>query len=671
MEKKIVVLGAGYAGVLAAKKLAKRFKKFKDVSVAIIDKHPFHTMLTELHEVAANRVDQNSIKVSLKRVFAERGVEVITDTALSIDFKAKRVIGKSEAYPYDILVLAAGSKPCFFGVPGADEYTFKLWSYKDAVVLKQHIHKSFYMAACEANMEEKKRLLTFYVVGAGFTGVEMAGELAEYVPILCEQYEIDHDLVSIYEVDILDRVVPMLPEKLSVKVERQLQRMGVSVEMNTSVVNIGSDFIETERNGERRRQSVGTVIWAAGTESADITKKAAETLSNEGRGRIRTNAYLQSADNPDVFVIGDNVFYIPEGQERPVPQMVENCEQSSDVCANNIYCAITGKGEMDKYDPTFHGVMVSIGGRHGVAHVGFPNAMISLPSFLAMFVKHFINIIYFVQLLGWNKVFSYMWHEFFTIRNCRSFVGGHFSNRTPSFLLVPLRVWLGLVWIFEGVMKVVEGWLQSPMLTEFFGSANAWYNNILSSAAKGAFAAADVVSSATVSPPPGPTPEAVTSATGAGQQAAEQIGTVLFNIDWGWINGIFVSGKDLAHSTISDYAFKLNMPMMNSFIDANVLSSSQAQIGMQMFIVLAEIIIGVLLVFGFFTTPAAIFSLVLQFMFVTTTGLYLSTFWMVFAGIAVLIAAGRIFGVDYYFMPYLKRKWKRLPLIRKSYLYND
>jgi NADH dehydrogenase len=718
MEKKIVVVGAGYSGILAAKKLAKKFKKMRDVSVTIIDKNPFHTMLTELHEVAANRVEQDSIKVSLKRVFAERRVEVITDTVLSVDFDKKQISGKNGVYPYDILVMAAGAKPCFFGVPGAEEFTFKLWSYKDAVVLKQHIHKMFHLAACETDIGEKKRLLTFYVVGAGFTGVEMAGELAEYVPILCDQYEIEHDLVSIHEVDILDRVVPMLPEKLSCKVERRLKKMGVQVRMSTKVINIGSDFIETEKDGVNKRQSVGTIIWAAGTECTDITQNAAQSLSSEGRGRIRTDAYLRSIDNPDVFVIGDNVFYIPEGEERPVPQMVENCEQSSAVCAKNIFCAVTGKGEMVRYEPTFHGVMVSIGGRYGVAHVGFPNAMVSLPSFLAMFVKHFINVIYFIQLLGWNKVHSYIRHEFFTVRNLRSFLGGHFSNRTPSFLLFPLRVWLGLVWIFEGVMKVVEGWLLTPKLTGFFGGASDWYNSILHSAANGASSAADAVTSATTAAASA-VPDAVTSATTAvasavpdavssattavasavpdaissataavasavpdavssattaaasAADAAHSAGTVLFNIDWGWLQAIFVSGKDLPHSTLSDYAFKLNLSAMNSFIDMNVLASNHAQLGMQTFIVLAEIILGILLTIGFLTTPAAALSLILQLMFVCTTGLYLGTFWMVFAGIACLLCAGRVFGVDYYFMPYLSRKWKKIPLVRKLYLYND
>lgn len=96
-----------------------------------------------------------------------------------------------------------------------------------------------------------------------------------------------------------------------------------------------------------------------------------------------------------------------------------------------------------------------------------------------MFAKHFINIIYFIQVMGWTKVFSYLKHEIFTIRNNRSFVGGHFSNKTPSFLLVPLRLWLGAVWVFEAVMKIVEGWFTNPMLTDFFGGANSWYNSVL------------------------------------------------------------------------------------------------------------------------------------------------------------------------------------------------
>ncbi|NLC18016.1 MAG: FAD-dependent oxidoreductase, partial [Clostridiales bacterium] len=200
MGKRIVIVGAGYAGILTAKKLAKKFKKQKDVSITIIDKNPFHTMLTELHEVAANRVDEDSIKISLKKIFAGRNVNVKHDTVTAVDFDKKLVKGANESYEYDYLVLAAGSKPTFFGVTGADKYSFKLWSYEDAVTLRDHIQASFRKAMSEPNEEERRRLLTFWVVGAGFTGIEMIGELAEYVPILCEKFGIDRKEVSLYNV---------------------------------------------------------------------------------------------------------------------------------------------------------------------------------------------------------------------------------------------------------------------------------------------------------------------------------------------------------------------------------------------------------------------------------------------------------------------------------------
>lgn len=652
METKIVIVGAGYSGVLTAKKLARTFKKDNDVKITIIDKNPFHTMLTELHEVAAGRVEEESIRISLKRVFAGRKVDVKLDLVTSIDFARKLVKGKNGSYAYDYLVLSAGSKPTYFGVPGAKEHALKLWSYEDAVILRDHIQSMFRKAACETDPAEKKRLLAFHVVGAGFTGVETVAELAEYIPVLCDEYEIGRELVSLTDIDILPRTVPTLPERLSEKVERRLAKMGVRVLLNTGVVSIGSDYIETKAKDKLLRESTGTVIWAAGVEASEITGKAAETLQSGDRGRIKLDPYLRSLDDDHVYVVGDSMFYTPEGEERPVPLVVENCEHSAATAAHNITCAIRGKDDMEEYRPKFHGIMVSLGGRYGVANVGAPNKMISLASFFAMFVKHFINIVYYIQVLGWNKVFSYLKHEFFTIRNRRSFVGGHFSNRTPSFLLAPLRIFLGMVWVFEGVMKMVEGWFLSPKLAGFFNGADSWYNSILKGAAGTAQKATDAVSAAT--------------------ETAEAMGTAIIDFNFlGLFRAIFVSGKDLAHSSIGDYAFKMDVPLINWFIKNLILPNNTVQMIMQILIVLAEILIGLALMGGLFATPASAVSLVLQAMFVTTTGLYLGTFWMVFAGIAVLVGAGRTFGLDYYVMPYLKKKWKNVRWARKWYLYHD
>lgn len=652
--KRIVVLGAGYAGVLTAKKLEKKLKKVGNIQISIIDRNPFHTMLTELHEVAGGRVEEDSIRMSLKKIFAGRNVDVVTDTITDISLDAKKVTGAGGEYPYDFLVLAAGSKPAYFGVDGAREYAYKLWSYEDAVALKERIHEVFRRAACETDLDEKKRLLTFYVVGAGFTGVEMAGELAEYVPFLCEEYEIEPALVSMFDVDILKRTVPILPEKQSDKVEKRLKKMGVSLRLGTGVTSIGADYIELDADGVKTRYPAGTVIWTAGIESSDITMEAAKDLESVKRGRIQVDPFLRAIGHEDVYVVGDNMMYIPEGETAPVPQMVENCEQSAHTAACNIVHAITGKKEMEKYKPVFHGVMVSIGGRYGVARVGFPNHMFGLPSFLAMFAKHFINIIYFIQVLGWNKVWSYTRHEFFTIRKCRSFLGGHFSNRTPSFLLAPLRVWLGAVWLFEGVMKIVEGWFGKPMLTEFFGSANLMFQQILSKYGYGSVST-DAVSSATA---------------GAGEAASEGVAVFSYRL-LGMFDATLVSSAELAHSTLASYAFKLDIPLVNWFVETFVLSGDGMQIFMQRAIVLAEIAIGLALIAGLFNFLSSGVSLILQFMFISTTGLYLNTVWMIFAAVAVLIGGGRTLGLDYYVMPWLKKRWKKFPFIRKWYLYND
>ncbi len=655
--EKIIILGAGYAGVLAAKKIEKKFKNNEEISITIIDKNPFHTMLTELHEVAADRVDEDSIKMSLKKIFAGRKVNVVMDNIEKVDFENKLIVGKNTDYPYDYLVVAAGSKPTYFGVEGAEKFSHKLWSYDDAVKLREHINESFRQAALETDIEKKKILLSFYVVGAGFTGVEMIGELAEYVPFLCHKHEIDQADVSLNNVDILPRTVPILPEKLSDKVENRLKKMNVNMILGAGVTGIGKDFIKVKVNNQEKVFAAGTVVWAAGIEGSDITNEVATKISSERRGRIKVDPFLRSLDDEKVFVIGDNMFYIPEGEAAPVPQMVENCEHSASIAAHNIFTSITKNGEMKKYKPEFHGVMVSVGGRYAVARVGTPKMMINLPSFFAMLVKHLINIVYFIQVMGWTKTFSYLKHEFFTIRNNRSIVGGHFSNVTPSFLMVPLRVWLGAVWLFEGIRKVMEGWLDTPKLTDFFGGANYWYQSIINP--QSAEAATDAVSAAT-------------AVVGAAGDAVYSAGQAIINWDiFGLLKVFFVSGKPLVDAGLSDFAFKIDIPILNSMLDKFIISSDGMQVFMQSFIVVAEIAIGLALIAGLFTFLSAGASVVLQMMFVTTTGLYLNTFWMIFAGIAVLIGAGRTIGLDYYVMPWLKKSWRNNNFARKWYLYHD
>ncbi len=654
MKKNIVVVGAGYAGILTAKKLAKKFKKNDDVSITIIDKNPFHTMLTELHEVAAYRVEESSIRMDLKKIFKGRKVDVQLDEVSNIDFENKVVKGKANSYEYDVVVLATGSKPTYFGVEGAKENSYTLWSYDDAVVLRDRIRDVFRTAAGIQDETARRKALTFHVVGAGFTGVEMIGELAEYVPIIAKEYNINTEDVTLVNVDGLGRAVPILPEKLSAKVEKRLIKTGVRLEFNAFVCAVGKDYIEFKRGDDILREETNTVIWTAGIESSSVATESGQALDAAQRGgRVETDEFLRAKGTEDVFVVGDNMYFIPEGQEMPVPQMVENAEHSAGTAAHNITQTLNGTEDFKAYKPSFHGVMVCVGGRWGTARVGLPNFMFNLPSFLAMFAKHFINMVYFVQVLGWNRIFTYMRHEFFTIRNRRSFVGGHFSNRGPSFVSFPIRLWLGIVWAFEGVHKVWEGWFESFQLDQFFWGANNFYEGILNPGAS---------SGAT---------DAATAASDAGG-AAESTAQIFVNWKvWELFQVIFLSTTTLKEATLDQFAFKVDVPLMNWFVDNVLLANQDVAFFMQRFIVVAEILIGLALIVGLFTTLAAGFSIVLQLMFLTTTGWYLVNAWMFFAAFALLFVGGQALSLDYYVMPWLKDKWRRIPFVSKWYLYHD
>ena len=630
MRKKVVVLGGGYAGVLIAKKLEKKLKKKKiDADITIIDKNPFHTMLTELHEVAAFRVEEDSIRLDLKKIFAKRKVNIVTDYIKQVDYGNNKLHGTKDDYVYDYMVLATGCKPTFFGVEGAAENSFTLWSYQDAVKLRYHIAEMFRQAAIELDSEKKRALLSFYVIGCGFTGIEMIGELAEAVPILCRQYQIDPSMITLCTLDLFDRIMPILPEKATNRAMKRLKKMGVNVMLKTTVTHVGSDSITYAPQGKKYAQPVEgqevtaksyTVIWAAGTQGSDIVLESSDLGHANGtrNSRIEVDGTCRSLTHRNVYIAGDNMYYIPSGKKKPVPQMVENCEHVAPVVANNIAQELQGKEPDSIYNPTFHGVMVCIGGRYGVANVGIEDTfMIVLPSFLAMLSKHFINMLYFVQVLGWHKIFAYANRQFFAIRNRRSFVGGHFSNRGPLFLSVPLRLWLGGYFVYMAYAKYATGYLNNPTISNT-------YQNIANSFRPRFF------------------------------------GFRLF--------------ERFDFSVIAAYGGQMTvwfrMSIMSRFIEDYVINSPTNQLFWQHTIVIFMLLVGLALMAGLLTTLAAFGIVIYAVFMVLTIGLPISMWWIPLAGLGFMFVGGRVLSIDYWFIPWLKDKWTKIPFIKKWYLYN-
>ena len=660
--KKIVVLGGGYAGVLTAKKLEKKFKKNKDVQITLIDKQSYHTMLTELHEVAAGRVDEESIRMDLKRIFAGRNVEVVLDEIKTIDFDQKVLVSDQQSYEYDYLVIGTGCKPTFFGIPGA-EHAHQLWSYTDAVNLREHILNMFRQAALTADKQKRRELLTFVTVGAGFTGVEMAGELGEWKDELCRSFHIDRDEVSLYIVDFAPKVLPMYPDKLIKKAEKRLIKLGNELVMNSAVSEIHEDKVVLNK-GEKVIQT-HTVIWAAGIEGSDIVDQA--SVEKAGRGRIVTNGHLQAKDYEDVYVVGDNIFYIPEGEERPVPQMVENAEHSAPVVAHNIAVDING-GTHKTYKPTFHGSMVCIGSRYGVAQVGMPGMWFNLSGFFAMASKHLINIIYFIQVLGFNKIWSYLMHEFFHTKNNRSMVGGLLSNSAPVFWKFPLRIFIGFMWLQQGLTKlpkIVHDFnnvflLPAPPKADTIGGASEAVSQVVPEVVETVTAASGAIA------------EGASSAAAA---VSQTVSDVVSNS-----GDIFTMLADAIHDFMN-WITVLPVPgfvenMVNWSMDAFFYTPDGTQFTqlaslVQGGMICGEIIFGGMLIIGLFTPVAAIATIAMGCMIWASGMAPTEMLWYLVGGFALIGNSGMVLGLDYYVWPWIRKMLPKIPLLKKWYLYVD
>ena len=433
--------------------------------------------------------------------------------------------------------------------------------------------------------------------------------------------------------------------------------------MNSAVSEIHEDKVVLNK-GEKVIQT-HTVIWAAGIEGSDIVDQA--SVEKAGRGRIVTNGHLQAKDYEDVYVVGDNIFYIPEGEERPVPQMVENAEHSAPVVAHNIAVDING-GTHKTYKPTFHGSMVCIGSRYGVAQVGMPGMWFNLSGFFAMASKHLINIIYFIQVLGFNKIWSYLMHEFFHTKNNRSMVGGLLSNSAPVFWKFPLRIFIGFMWLQQGLTKlpkIVHDFnnvflLPAPPKADTIGGASEAVSQVVPEVVETVTAASGAIA------------EGASSAAAA---VSQTVSDVVSNS-----GDIFTMLADAIHDFMN-WITVLPVPgfvenMVNWSMDAFFYTPDGTQFTqlaslVQGGMICGEIIFGGMLIIGLFTPVAAIATIAMGCMIWASGMAPTEMLWYLVGGFALIGNSGMVLGLDYYVWPWIRKMLPKIPLLKKWYLYVD
>jgi NADH dehydrogenase len=452
MDKRqnIVVLGAGYAGVTAVKKLCKKLKPYKDqYRVVLVDRRPYHTLLTDLHEVAGGRIEQEAVLIDLRKLFGHMDVDVITDEIIGVDYEANKVTLESgDVIDYKYLVMGLGSQTSFFGIPGVEENSLTLWSYEDAVKIREHVMHQFDRARGIKNSEIRRQMLTFVVAGGGFTGVEMAGELGEWVKTLCEHYQIERSEVRVMLVEAMDKLCPMFQVRESLKISKRFKKLGVEVLLNSPITEAKKGEFTIKKTEAIK---TNTLIWTAGVVCNEFVKDTGITTARHQRAQA--NEYLQSVDHDNVFLIGDNAYLEEDG--KPILQVVETAVQTADVVAENIVASIKGE-QLHGFKSNYHGFMVSVGGRYAVADV----MGMKLSGFFAMALKHLVNVHYLFEIGGFAVVWHYLYAEFFSMTQNRSILGGHVSRTSHVFWLVPLRIYIGVMWLLEGVKKIQDGWLK-------------------------------------------------------------------------------------------------------------------------------------------------------------------------------------------------------------------
>ncbi len=385
MKKHILILGAGFGGIYTYKSLPKWVRN--NCEITIIDKRNHFLFTPLLPEVAGASLDVHDIVEPIRDIISPH-VHFIQSTVVSIDTKKQTVELPDRELHYDVLVSSLGSTTHFFGTPGAEEFSYILKDLDDAAELRNRFIDIFEEASRTADEQERKRLLTFMVVGAGPTGVELTGEAAElFFETFTDQFEdISASDITLYLVNGGDEVLSMFDKKLRTYAAETLVRDHVILKNNVRVSEVAADGVVTA-DGEFI--SAHTVVWAAGVTANSLTCSCGSFEVE--RGRIKVNESLVADNTNNVFIIGDMSLF-PTEDGRGLPMTAQIAKQQGTQTGKNISRLLQEK-PLEKFVYHEKGLLASLGSFDAVAQIkGF-----KFKGFLAWFMWRTIYLFNFAS----------------------------------------------------------------------------------------------------------------------------------------------------------------------------------------------------------------------------------------------------------------------------------
>jgi NADH dehydrogenase len=390
---KVIIVGGGFGGLCAAQAL-----RSHSVDVTLIDRRNHHLFQPLLYQVATGSLSPGEIAAPLRSVLSrQKNTRVLLGNVEDIDPVSKRVVlTDGESLPYDSLIVAAGSQSFYYGHDEWRDWAPSLKTVEEATTVRHKILYAFEVAERIPDPDQRRAWLTFVIVGAGPTGVELAGAIGEIArqTLKNDFRSINPEEAQIILMDGAPRVLMTFPEDLAHKAERSLAKLGVQVKCGAMVKNIDRNGLSIEIDKRMERIAAKTVIWAGGVTASPLGKLLASRTNTETDkgGRVKVRPDLTIPNFPDIYVVGD-LAAASDAKGKPLPGLAQVAMQGGTYAAKSILRKVNGKTALPPFKYFDKGTLAVIGRASAVANVF--GVHVSGP--LAWLIWAFIHLMYIVQ----------------------------------------------------------------------------------------------------------------------------------------------------------------------------------------------------------------------------------------------------------------------------------
>lgn len=394
----IVIIGGGFGGLAAARAL-----DGAAVKVILIDRSNHHLFQPLLYQVATAGLSPADIAQPMRGILRnQENVNIVLDQVEEIRPDTKEVVTGDITFKYDYLIVAAGARHHYFGNDSWEPFAPGLKSLEDALELRRRILLAFEVAEKAPTPEERQEALTFVVVGAGPTGVEMAGAISELARFTLRKdfRRIDSSESHVILVEAGPRVLPTFDQKLSESAKKQLEDLHVEVRLNSAVTRLAEGEVDINQQVIKTR----TVVWAAGNKASPLAAMLGEI---DRQGRVKVNLDLSVIGHPEIFGVGDMISTTYAGG-KPVPGVSPAAMQAGDHAGKNILRLIKGEKTLE-WQYFDKGSMATIGRNAAVAQIG----NIKFGGFLAWAAWVFVHLVFLIGFRNRSAVFlQWIWAYF-------------------------------------------------------------------------------------------------------------------------------------------------------------------------------------------------------------------------------------------------------------------